>query len=288
MICHWHEITSLRTGLGQVAVIEAGTAEEVDAVMRDGAMAPRILGFGTNVLGADQPCGFTLLRVKRDQAPLVPEGTRLCLGAGNSLAASIFQAARIGLGGMAALSGIPGSIGGAVAMNAGANGMAIGEVVEDIEGYDMARRCPWHWRREDGGFAYRQSPVPPEVVVLRVGLRLRQCLPQMEQSAIDSERLRRLRANPQGPSAGSVFRNPPDAPAAGWLLEQAGCKGLRCGNLVVSSRHANWILNVSGKPAAARDAWELIEQMRSRVKKMYGIALGLEWRTFLPVEPPRS
>ena len=280
MITHWYEITSLRTGLGQVEVFEVATEEEIAQITAQAKQPPYILGGGTNILGSDADCVIPVLRAKRGLPiePISSEGTLLRCPAGRMLSAIIYECTQKELGGIAQLAGIPGTIGGAAAMNAGANGNSISSVIAALDGWDIANNCAWHWREGDGGFDYRKSPVPTSVMLLTVTLRLKHVGREMELSAIDAEKRRRMIANPQGPSAGSVFRNPPDAPAAGWLLEQAGCKGLKQGNLCVSTRHANWIMNLSEKPAATADALALIETMRMRVLAMSGITLELEWR----------
>ena len=280
MITHWHEITSLRTGLGQLELFDVASAEEIAQITAQAQQPLYILGGGTNILGSDDDCAVTVLRAKRGLPieRLEPDGTLIRCPAGRILSAIIYECAQDGIGGIAHLAGIPGTIGGAATMNAGANGCSISEVIVALDGWDLANRCAWHWHDGDGGFDYRKSPVSANIMLLSVTLRLKRVAREMELSAIDSEKRRRMTTNPQGPSAGSVFRNPPDAPAAGCLLEQAGCKGLKQGNLCVSTRHANWIMNLSEKPASAADAIVLIETMRMRVQAMSGIKLELEWR----------
>ena len=108
-------------------------------------------------------------------------------------------------------------------------------------------------------------------------LRLRQVEPESEMAAVTAEKQRRARVTPSGFSAGSVFRNPPEAPA-GKMLEEAGCKGLVQGNLMVSCQHANWIVNPTREPASAEDALRLTEIMADKVLASHGVRLQCEWK----------
>ena len=262
---YWHQLTSLRVGLAKCEVVDAPVPDA------------HILGAGTNVIGRDEDDGRPVLCLPPAPAAILPDGL-LAAPAALPLVAAAIYAARAGLGGLAPLSGIPGTLGGAAAMNAGAHGVEIAEFLEWMEGVELATAAPWRWERGDGGFAYRRSPVPQGVVVTRLALRLPAADPDAEKAAIAAEHARRRAVNPQGPSAGSVFANPPGAPPAGKLLEEAGCKGLSVGNLVVSDRHANWILNPGGRPESAAHARELVALLQARVAARFGIALRTEWR----------
>ncbi len=275
----WHRLTSLRVGLGRVRLLTLSTQEEL-AALPDGMPCPLVLGNGTNLIGSDDDGGTALRLVAPDGArPELTDDGLLRLPAALPLTAALRQCADMGWGGLAALAGIPGTVGGAVAMNAGALGVEIGSAIEALDGWDLAQRQPWHWTAADGGFAYRRSPVPPTVVLLSCDLRLMSVEPAAERAAIEAELLRRRQANPQGASAGSVFQNPGNGlPPAGKLLDECGCKGLSVGNLQVSPLHANWIMNPTGKPAAAAHARELVSLARARVQYIYKITLHTEWR----------
>ena len=282
----WHQLTSLHAGLGRIRLATVRTQEEAAAL--PDALHCHILGNGTNFIGSDTDMPDSELLVKLAAAPETactldkasPHAVHV--PAAISLTAALRQCARMGLGGLAALSGIPGTVGGALAMNAGALGHAIGDCVLQMDGWDLGKRQPWRWPHgDDGGFAYRSSPVPANILLFSCTLRLQPASPDEEMGHIEEELHRRRKSNPQGPSAGSVFRNPGDGhPAAGKLLEECGCKGLSQGNLQVSALHANWIMNLSGAPASADDALRLVTDMRQRVRERFGITLHTEWRWF--------
>jgi len=181
---------------------------------------------------------------------------------------------------MALLSGIPGSLGGACVMNAGANGAEIGSFVVSMRGFSLLDGAPWTWTRRQGGFAYRTSPVPREVLVTSLELELPVCEDKDEyRAAIAAEKKRRREKNPPMASAGSVFKNPGQgAPPAGKLLEECGCKELQRGELMVSPMHANWIVNPNARPASAKDAEWLVAEMQRRVQEKFNITLVPEWR----------
>ncbi|MGN0867232.1 MAG: UDP-N-acetylmuramate dehydrogenase [Oligosphaeraceae bacterium] len=263
--CQWHELTSLHVGLGKVRLWTLETEEDLRELPSAPSFLP--LGAGTNLLGSDQD-GANLLRLAPPPAPLpLPEKNGLLtVPASLPLPLLASLCARQGWIGLAPLSGIPGTLGGAIRMNAGARGTAIADFLEEWSGIHLPTGTPLRWTRDDGpgGFAYRQSPVPPDGIVLHATLRLAPGDPRREMEAIRQEHLRRQTANPQGPSAGSIFRNPPGE-FAGRLLEEAGCKGLRRGPLVVSEKHANWILNPDAQPASTEDALWLIREMQRRV-----------------------
>ena len=275
---YWSDHTSLRTGTGKIEVLRVSTLEET-ADFTQGGKAFRVVGNFTNLTGWDEDDGLPALRPSgTDQQPMRLGENAVRLGAGMALSNAIAQLARQGLGGMARLSGIPGSIGGAAAMNAGALGSCFADFLLALDGWDWRQRRPWHWENSQGGYGYRTSPIPPEVLVLSADLKLQPVSPVEERKAIQAERKRRARFTPQGPSAGSVFRNPEGAPPAGALLESAGCKGLKSGGVHVSPQHANWILNLSSRVATAEDVWALVAEMQSRVEKRHGIHLIPEIR----------
>ncbi len=260
--CPWHELTSLHVGLGTVCLWTLEEARDLRDLPPNLPLLP--LGAGTNLLGSDRDGAHLLRLAPTPTLPLQEKGDLLTVPASLSLPRLASFCAQKGRAGLAPLSGIPGTLGGAIRMNAGAHGAAIGDFLEEWTGVSLATGAPFRWTRSQGGFSYRHSPVPRDGIVLQATLRLAPGDPQAEQEAIRQEHQRRLAANPQGPSAGSIFRNPP-GDSAGRLLEAAGCKGLRRGPLVVSEKHANWILNPTAQPASAADALWLIREMQRRV-----------------------
>lgn len=278
----WHQVTSLRCGVGALRLCLCRDWEQLGEIIRQHP-GLAILGGGTNTLGSDQDyhpkagC-LRLLTTGAISDHITIQDGQITVQGGCTLAGVIDYLARAGWGGMAPLAGIPGSIGGAAAMNAGANGSDLSQFIVALQGVDCRTGQQWQWRAEEGGFGYRTSPVTSGILVTKVIFLLKQVEPTAELTAIAEERARRRQVTPPGFSAGSVFRNPPGDKSAGWLLDQCGCRGLAQGELMVSPRHANWIVNPNGTPAKSADALALINEMRRRVEERFGITLHLEWR----------
>lgn len=273
----WCDVSTLHAGLGRIRLLLPENSDEVASCVKSALEHGEqlfALGSGTNLLGSDDDFVCTALRLSA--SPQIAMDGRLLRCNGGVLGARLLKlAAEAGLGGAAALSGIPGTLGGMLAMNAGANGQEICEIVAWMRGISLVTGDEWRWQRGDGGWSYRTSPVPPDVCITEAALELRECSVNDELALIAQEQSRRRRVTPSWWSAGSVFRNPsPDLPA-GRLLEEGGCKGLRSGVFMVSERHANWIVNAERRPGAAADALRLIDEMKARV----AIPLKCEIRT---------
>ena len=278
----WYRLNTLRCGTGSALLVQCTGAEDIrNAAEKYPGL--KIIGGGSNTVGSDRD-NIPVLQLKSPENPIEQTGVDAdgCalfnIHAAASFPETIMKLAKLGWGGMAPLSGIPGRIGGAAAMNAGANGAETADFITRMEGVSLQDGGDWLWNRENGGFGYRTSPRPEHVVLTAITIRLKPVAAADEVQAIMAERRRRSRVTPPGHSAGSVFRNPPDAPAAGMLLENAGCKGLTAGRLIVSPHHANWIVNPTGEAAAASDAAELVTVMQRKVAEKNGINLHCEWR----------
>ena len=278
----WHGLSALRAGLGHVTSLtlpEPSLLPQALDWCRGRGLRPWPLGGGTNLVGSDRPdAGLAALRLAPPAGVPVPEASgRLAVSAGMALGRLVARTAQRGWGGLAALSGIPGTLGGALAMNAGALGREMADAVEAMAGLEVRDGSPWRWRRGDGGWGYRRSPVPDGVMLTEATLQLWPVEAAAEASAIAAERARRVRVTPRGRSCGSVFRNPPGE-SAGRLLEAAGCKGLTAGVFAVSEEHANWVVNRSGAPGRASDCLWLLSEMRRRVRDLCGVELQPGWR----------
>lgn len=222
-----------------------------------------VLGKGSNVLFPDR--GFPGLVVST--AAL----RGLEVGGGRIRAQAGVPLPRLVPLGYGELAGIPGTVGGAVAMNAGTRQGSIGRHVVAVE--VLAR--DGGIRRIPGGecaFSYRSSRL------LRLGLPVLEVELSSPREAVGAAGvLSRRRSQPRGlPSAGCVFRNPPGAPPAGWLIDRAGLKGLRLGDALVSPEHANFICNLGR--ATAAEVLGLMELVRERVRRLFGITLEPELR----------
>jgi UDP-N-acetylmuramate dehydrogenase len=249
----------------------AGVAGVVRAA-RDTGVPWLVLGWGANVLVPDQGLEAVVIRLDAALADFEVLAPRVIAGGGGSLARLVRATIEAGLAGLEHLGGIPSTVGGALAMNAGAHGQEILDVLawaEIVEADGTVRRLARS--QVEGG--YRWSSLGQGRIVTQAELQLQPGDREALRERARQARERRLAALPSEPSAGSVFRNPPGG-FAGRLLEQAGCKGLRHGAAAVSTRHANVIVNPGG--ATAADVRALIREMARRVREHSGIRLGLE------------
>lgn len=237
-----------------------------------------IIGRGSNLLVRDTGFHGVVVRLVGELAKIEAEESGqplLTAGGGAALADALSFCREKGLSGMEFLAGIPGSIGGAVAMNAGAWGEDIGGIVREIvlllPGGDLLRKD-----RSALEFGYRSLSLPTGGVVIQASLLLGRDEPQAISDRMTGTLGRRKSHQPlEYPSAGSVFRNPPGG-FAGRLIEESGLKGERIGGAMISPKHANFIVNVGG--ASAEDILALMELARERVFKRTGVELEPEIR----------
>ncbi|HLW38662.1 MAG TPA: UDP-N-acetylmuramate dehydrogenase, partial [Candidatus Eremiobacteraceae bacterium] len=233
-------------------------------------LAWTILGLGSNVLVRDEGFAGIVLRLAGAFTAVSVNGTRVRAGGAAPIVAVCREAARAGLTGAEALVGIPGTIGGAVRMNAGTN-VEIGALVRRIEIVQAGEELQTFTVPE---FAYRRSSLDRGAVVCAAELELQPAAQADVQQELRRRIDQRNASQPlELPNSGSIFRNPPGDYAA-RLIESAGCKGWQCGKAEVSRKHANFIVNNGG--ATCKDVLALIEQVRVQVKKVHGIELELE------------
>lgn len=244
----------------------------VDLLYASG-VAPLVLGQGSNVLIGDRGIRGIVVKLGKGCDRVRVEGTTVIADAGAGLPALALQTAKRGLSGLEFAAGIPGTVGGAVVMNAGAHGHAMDEIVTavDVLTADGARRLD----RDALGFAYRTSVLQHRPwVVAAVTMALRAEPPERVRARLEAWLAHRGATQPIGPpSSGCVFRNPP-GDHAGRLIDQTGLKGLAVGGARVSALHANYIINEGD--ARAADVLALAEQVRRRVLERTGITLELE------------
>jgi UDP-N-acetylmuramate dehydrogenase len=247
---------------------------ELLRAVRDLGVPLAILGGGANTLVADAGVRGVVLRLPPDLVPEGGSGTRLLLGAGQPTSRLWVRAHALGLVGMEFVAGIPGTLGGAVAMNAGTR---IGEMKDVVARVELATAAGAGFVEARAlGFAYRTCRLPPGAVVTRVELALREGDVAESERAMQEDRERRRRTQPlDKPTFGSTFRNPP-GDFAGRLIEAVGLKGHRVGSATWSDVHANFVSNLGG--ATARDVLALVNLARSRVKAAFGITLEPEVR----------
>jgi len=263
-------------GPAELLVHPADRSDLVTAVVwaRTREMRWRILGNGSNLLVGDEGVRGVVVRMRRVQDDVRIAATSLFAGAGASFPGVANRAARAGLAGLEFAAGIPGTLGGAIVMNAGWHEFETGSVVAAVEvleadgsiaAYDRAR-C---------GFAYRASAFrDARSVVLGAELRLVPEDPREIERRLDEFASSRKAHQPtELPSCGSVFLKPP-GDFAGRLIESAGLKGRRVGDIQVSPKHANFFVNLGR--GTARDALALIETVEAEVLRATGVALARE------------
>ncbi|MGC1420209.1 MAG: UDP-N-acetylmuramate dehydrogenase [Acidimicrobiales bacterium] len=236
-----------------------------------------VLGNGSNLLVADGDVAALGVHLTGEFSGLTwhDEGGAVIVSAGAALDLPIAARRLAGEGvvGFEWAVGVPGTFGGAVAMNAGGHGSDMASSVVDATVWrdGALHRVSGH----DLGFGYRQSALRPGDVVTEVSLRLERGDAKAAKQRI-SEIVRWRRENqPGGANAGSVFQNPPHA-SAGQLIEQAGCKGLRIGSATVSEKHANFFLVDAG--GRASDVIALLDEVKKRVFESSGVTLRSEHR----------
>ncbi len=286
-------LTTIRTG-GRAEFF--ARVKSVDELQRALEWAARtslqvgVIGSGSNLLVADSGVRGLVLKLDGDLAEieLEPEGgENIICGGGARLPAVAAAAARAGLAGLEFGVSIPGTVGGAVRMNANAYGGALASVLDWVDVVSHAgseRRCP-----EDLGFAYRRSSLAADEVVARAQFRLSRADPETVREHLAQLRRQRRDAQPSGVRTfGSTFKNPVDPEAggrtAGQLLDAAGCRGLRVGGACFSAKHANFIENVAA--ATTADVVALMTIGRERVQERFGIALEPEVQVLGEVELP--
>jgi UDP-N-acetylmuramate dehydrogenase len=233
-----------------------------------------VLGGGANTLVADAGVRGVVLRLPQDFPGEEVDGERLVLSAGAPTARLPARAHAHGLTGMEFIAGIPGTLGGAVAMNAGTR---LGEMKDLVTRVELATAGGAGWVPAAAlGFGYRACRLPPGAVVTRLELRLRPGDVARSAALMREDREKRRRTQPlDRPTFGSTFTNPP-GDFAGRLIEAVGLKGHRVGSATWSDVHANFIVNLGG--ATAADVLALIRLARQRVLEQAGVRLETEVR----------
>lgn len=283
------ELTSLRVGGAIDWVISPQTEEQAAAVVYEldkAGVGWRPLGSGSNVLADDQDHHYVVLSLSEMKGEVRIDGNLVSVSSGYSLPRLCIDVARHGLSGIEGLGGIPGTVGGALWMNAGAYGHEIGTVTEIVRVARDGRvdEIPGNsvqWN-------YRHSSFKEGELLLGATLRLTPDDPELIKARMDEVKKQRLASQPHGArSAGCFFKNPPAGTiGTGKIIDEMGMKGARRGSAVVSPVHANFIVT-EGENARAEDALALAEEIRERVKREQGIELEYEvelWRSQKPVE----
>lgn len=242
-----------------------------------------VLGLGSNLLVADAGFDGLALRLGGDLATVEVDGTRLTAGGGASLAVCLHRARAAGLGGIEFACAIPGTVGGAVWMNAGAYGSDLAAVLARAQ---VAEAGGARWLTPDElGLRYRRSALERGQVVAAAELELTP-RPETEIRAIVAElQATRKAAQPTNRRTfGSVFKNPEHELTAGRMLEACGLRGHRLGGAQISPRHANFVENAG--EATTADILALIAEARRRAKAQFGVVLEPEVQLLGPIAIP--
>ena len=283
-------LTTIRTGGTAELFARPGTVAELEAMLAwagTQGVEVGVVGSGSNLLVADAGVRGLVLKLDHKLTQITVDGTRIECGGGARLPAVSAQAARAGLSGIEFGVNIPGTVGGAVRMNANAYG---GELARALEWVDVSsaggttRRNP-----EELGFGYRRSGLRAGEVVARAAFALEPLASEDVKRTLGEMRSKRRAAQPSGiKTFGSTFKNPTDPRAqgrtAGQLLEAAGCRGLRVGGAGFSAKHANFVENLG--EATTADVVALMAEGRRRVREQFGVELEPEVQTLGAVTFP--
>jgi UDP-N-acetylmuramate dehydrogenase len=234
----------------------------------------RFLGGGSNVLIDDGELPWVILQLAHQDPEWRFDGTTVWVDAAADLGRTVTTCAKRDLGGMEGLIGVPGSVGGALRMNAGAYGTQIGSYVREVEVFESSRRAIRTQRGSEISFEYRHTSFAPDDIMLSVKLEL----PAKPYSEIlEGIRICNQKRRASQPlnqkSAGCIFKNPPGF-SAGRKIDELGLKGFSVGDARVSDRHANFFVN-AGR-ATATDMLKLISEVRERVRRASGVSLEEE------------
>jgi UDP-N-acetylmuramate dehydrogenase len=243
-------------------------------LLRGGGIAYKFLGGGTNLLVKDGELPWVVLQLARQEPEMRLEGNTAQVDAAADLGRTVTFCAKNDLGGMEGLIGVPGTVGGALRMNAGAYGTQIGSYVRQVELYRAAEaKIETLWEKQIS-FEYRHTSFAPDDIMLAVKLELpskpyREILQGIR---ICNEKRRSSQPLNQK-SAGCIFKNPAGG-SAGRMIDELGLKSFSVGDARVSDRHANFFVNAG--QASCADMLSLIEKIRQRVHASYGVELENE------------
>jgi UDP-N-acetylmuramate dehydrogenase len=243
-------------------------------LLQQNGITHKFLGGGSNLLVEDGELPWVVLQLVRPEPDVIVEGNFVSVDAAADLGRTVTFCAKHDLGGMEGLIGVPGTVGGALRMNAGAYGMQIGTYVREVTLYRHANRDVEILRGGDISFEYRHTSFAPDDMMLSVKLELPSKPFREILQGIRICNEKRRASQPLGQkSAGCIFKNPPGA-SAGRMIDELGLKGLSVGDARISDRHANFFINAGN--ASSGNMLALIGDVRERVRQAYGVTLENE------------
>lgn len=275
-------MTTYKVGGAAALFVRAGSVEHLHLVaeaMRVSALPVLVVGRGSNLLVAD--AGFTGIAISladiADQVSIDADGRVVDAGSAVALPVLARQLANAGLTGFEWAVGVPGSIGGAVRMNAGGHGSDMSASLIDVRIFDLTTSSDRVLTPDELGLRFRGSGLPPTSVVLSARLRVVPGDPDRARAELGAIVSWRRANQPGGQNAGSVFVNPvPGEVSAGQLIDDVGLRGFRHGSAMVSDKHANFIqADADGR---SDDVFELMALVRGRVQEATGYLLRSEIR----------
>src|SRR5260221_7647898 len=270
------ELTSLAIG-GTTDLLRITKHDSIPALIEllERIQIPyKFLGGGSNLLVGDGELSWVILQLAKPDPEILLEGNLAHVDAAADLGRTVTYCAKHDLGGMEGLIGVPGTVGGALRMNAGAYGMQIGSYVREVKLYRAAEHRIEILRGHQISFEYRHTSFAPDDMMLAVTLELPSKPFKEILQGIRICNEKRRSSQPLGQkSAGCIFKNPPGA-SAGRMIDELGLKGLSVGDARVSDRHANFFVNAGH--ASSTDMLRLIADVRERVQKNYGVELENE------------
>ncbi len=273
-----HNHTTWQIGGPVDLMLQPETIEELQEALVEAKQLGKpyyIIGAGSNLLVADEGLRATVISLGGNLCEWSVSGNTITAQAGLPLPVLARKAARAGLSGLEFAAGIPGSVGGAVVMNAGAYQSQMSNVIEEVLCCDLDGNLVT-LNKDECGFAYRNSRFKQDksLIVLSVTFRLQPGDAEAIEKQMGHNTAARIEKQPTSyPNAGSVFQNPP-GDAAGRLIDQIGAKGWREGDALVSDKHANFIVNTGA--ATCADVLRLIARIKNAVYQETGILLEEE------------
>lgn len=280
----WGEPMSRHTsyGIGGPALAFLHPADEHD--LRSILLTARrenipvyFIGSGSNLLVSDTGYDGFVIGLLKHFKTMTIDGTRVFAQTGTMTGHFVKECLGNNLTGVESLIGVPGTLGGAIRMNAGAYGSEISNSLVTVNTMTLSGEKK-RYLRGDIEFGYRYSSLPPDEVILDATFEMRKGKPGDIRSLREKASQSRKATQPlRFRSAGSVFKNPPEGKPAGYLIDKAGLKGTRRGDAEISPKHANFFLN-HGDSSAEDIAW-LIRLARKTVEKKFGVRLELEIQT---------
>jgi UDP-N-acetylmuramate dehydrogenase len=271
-------LTTYRVGGSAALFVEASADEDLGrvaaAVAASGAPV-LVVGRGSNLLVADAGFPGIAVALGEPYAAITLDGTTVRAGGATALPVLARRTAAAGLRGLEWAVGVPGSVGGAVRMNAGGHGSDVAASLVEVRVVDLASGHDGVVAAADLHLGYRRSGLTPTSVVVEAAFALRPGDAEAAGAEVAEIVRWRREHQPGGQNAGSVFTNP-EGDSAGRLVEVAGCRGLRLGTAQVSPKHANFIQADAG--GSADDVAALVGEVRRRVRAATGVALRPELR----------